>query len=49
MQYEWAHLMAKLQARNPALHQRWQEATAAPQAHPLFEVVPGGVEPWERP
>lgn len=48
MQYEWAHLMAKLQARNPALHQRWQ-ATAAPEAHPLFEVVPGGVEPWERP
>lgn len=48
MQYEWVHLMAKLQARNPGLHQQWQ-ATAAPQPHPLFEVVPGGVEPWERP
>ena len=48
MQYEWAHLMAKLQARNPVLHQQWQ-STATPQAHPLFEVIPGGVAPWERP
>jgi hypothetical protein len=48
MQYEWAHLMSKLQARNPALHVQWQ-ATAAPLAHPMFEVVPGELEPWERP
>jgi len=48
MRYEWVHLMAKLQARNPALHQEWQ-GTGTPQVHPLFEVVPGGMEAWERP
>jgi hypothetical protein len=45
--YEWAHLMTKLQTRNPALHLRWQE-TRTPQIHPLFELVAGEVEPWER-
>lgn len=45
--YEWAHLLAKLKERNPALHQRWL-ATEVPEVHPLFEVRAGGVEPWER-
>ncbi|MEW5791657.1 MAG: pyrimidine dimer DNA glycosylase/endonuclease V [Pseudomonadota bacterium] len=48
MAYEWAHLMAKLKVRNPALYQKWR-ATAAPEAHPLFKVCAGKVEPWERP
>lgn len=48
MEYEWAHLMAKLKVRNPALHQKWR-ATAAPEAHPLFKIRAGEVEPWERP
>lgn len=48
MEYEWAHLLAKLKLRNPALYQTWL-ATKAPEAHPLFEVCVGDVEPWERP
>ena len=39
---------AKLQARNPSLHERWR-ATTAPEAHPLLTVRPGDLEPWERP
>ncbi|MFO1424729.1 MAG: pyrimidine dimer DNA glycosylase/endonuclease V [Candidatus Competibacteraceae bacterium] len=47
MEYEWAHLMAKLKARNPAYYQRWRE-TKLPVPHPLFEVYAGDVESWER-
>ena len=46
--YEWKHLLRKLRARNPKLYARWRKA-ASPQPHPLFEIVPGGVESWERP
>ena len=48
MAYEWTHLMAKLQARNPALHEKWQHSKAF-DPHPLFQVCPGELEPWERP
>ena len=47
LQYEWAHLMRKLQARNPAMHQQWQ-AIQTPEPHPLFTVHSGSVEAWER-
>lgn len=47
MEYEWAHLMAKLKKRNPALHRKWR-ITEMPEAHPLFEVRAGAVESWER-
>jgi len=46
LDYEWAHLLAKLEARNPALHTRWREA--APEPHPMFALVEGGIEDWER-
>lgn len=45
--YEWAHLGAKLATRSPEDAQRWQLSTPTP--HPLFDVVPGGIESWERP
>jgi hypothetical protein len=45
--YEWTHLLAKLKVRNPGLYLKWREAQA-PAPHPLFEVRPGEVEPWER-
>lgn len=48
MAYEWAHLLAKLEKRSPALYRRWLEA-GAPVAHPMFDVCTGDVEPWERP
>jgi hypothetical protein len=47
LQYEWAHLMAKLAVRSPELADRWATETPAP--HPLFRVVPGPIESWERP
>lgn len=47
LDYEWTHLMSKLRARNPVLHQKWQETTT-PVPHPMFEVRVGQVEPWER-
>jgi hypothetical protein len=47
MAYEWAHLLVKLKERNPALYRKWQ-ATEVPDAHPMFKVRAGEVEPWER-
>lgn len=47
MAYEWAHLLAKLKERSPALYLKWL-ATEAPEAHPIFQVQAGEVEPWER-
>ncbi len=46
--YEWRHLLAKLERRSP---ERFAEFAGldVPQAHPLFTVVPGPVESWERP
>jgi hypothetical protein len=47
LEYEWQHLTRKLAARDP----RWLAGLAGvrrPQPHPLFQLVPGGIEPWER-
>lgn len=46
LDYEWTHLMRKLQRRNAAFFNRLQ--TTAPKAHPLFRVRRGGVAAWER-
>jgi len=45
--YEWGHLLRKLRARSPGLYTRWRR-DARPQPHPLFKIVRGGVESWER-
>lgn len=47
LEYEWTHLLAKLKARSPQVYAAVAEITA-PETHPLFHVVPGGVEGWER-
>lgn len=53
--YEWAHLLTKLQRRSPQLYETYKKAheqahkTAGdPKPHPLFAIVAGGVEDWER-
>ncbi len=46
--YEWGHLLAKLAIRDPELRHRVIHESF-PEPHPLFRVVPGGIEPWERP
>ena len=45
--HEWAHLMAKLTRRDPARRKALRRVSR-PDLHPLFRVVPGGVETWER-
>lgn len=46
LDYEWSHLTDKLRARSPLAYRTW--AGHEPQPHPLFDVVPGSIEPWER-
>lgn len=45
--YERQHLLRKLKERDLPGYQSLL-AVQEPQAHPLFTVVAGGVEPWER-
>jgi len=47
MAYEWTHLQVKLKERSPVLFLKWS-ATEIPEAHPVFKVREGNVEPWER-
>jgi hypothetical protein len=44
--YELAHLKSKLKVRDAVAYGRIA-AVEAPQPHPLFEVVEGGIEEWE--
>lgn len=47
LDYEWRHLKAKLAIRD----REWLTTVnriTNPEPHPLFRVVPGPVEPWER-
>ena len=45
--HEWAHLKLKLETRNLKRHAELV-AVAEPQPHPLFQIVDGDVEEWER-
>jgi hypothetical protein len=45
--FEWRHLLAKLENRDPERHAGLARV-GRPQAHPLFRVVAGGVANWER-
>lgn len=44
---EWTHLLAKLERRSPDLWEQ-ERQLREPAVHPLFAVVPGRVESWER-
>jgi hypothetical protein len=46
LEYEWAHLLAKLRGRSPGDFRRWMK-TPVPEAHPMFTIVAGPVAPWE--
>ena len=48
LDFEWRHLMKKLETRAPEQHEKYLEE-ASPEPHPLFLVTPGGVADWERP
>ena len=44
--YEWAHLMAKLRVRDPEWLKHFAAVTR-PDPHPLFSPTPGAVAAWE--
>jgi hypothetical protein len=46
--YEWKHLLRKLRVRSPESYRRWKDVKT-PRSHPIFTVVAGPMEPWERP
>ena len=46
IEYEWEHLMKKLHARARPIHAQLR-GVRRPEAHPLFRVRRGGIEPWE--
>jgi hypothetical protein len=45
--YEWKHLRKKLRARSPQ-HFRRIEKLKIPDPHPIFQTVPGEIQPWEK-
>lgn len=48
LDYEWGHLMRKLEARSPETADRWAQVQR-PDPHPLFVLVEGPMAGWERP
>jgi hypothetical protein len=44
--YERRHLLKKLRRRDPGRGHELRR-TREPEAHPLFRIVPGDIEPWE--
>jgi len=44
--FEWKHLLLKLRKRDPARYRALREVER-PKPHPLFRIVPGGVQRWE--
>lgn len=44
---EWKHLLSKLAERDLARYERLRDITS-PDCHPLFQLVAGAVEAWER-
>ncbi len=46
LEYELAHLQAKLKTRDPSAYASLL-MVKKPQSHPLFDVVEGAVEEWE--
>ena len=47
LMHEWNHLLAKLAIRDPARRDTL-EVVKRPQPHPLFRIVAGDVEAWEK-
>ena len=46
--YEWSHLKQKLATRDSERYRKLADLEQ-PNAHPLFHIVPGDVQDWERP
>jgi hypothetical protein len=46
LEYEWEHLLNKLRTRTPELYHKFRDIKK-PEPHPLFRIVPGGIQNWE--
>lgn len=46
--YEWEHLLRKLEVRSPATYAQAQRVEN-PQLHPMFTLTTGSIADWERP
>jgi hypothetical protein len=47
LRFEWGHLRKKLRSRSPKVARQWR-GLLAPDAHPLFLIIPGTVRSWEK-
>jgi len=47
LNYEWAHLLRKLEHRDPERYLRLVSHATGPAAHPLFTIVEGEIREWE--
>lgn len=45
--HEWHHLLLKIKIRTPTLFEQYQ-AIDIPLPHPLFSIITGTIEPWEK-
>ena len=45
--FEWSHLKRKLRRRSPKIYRQCCNI-AMPRAHPLFRIVPGPIQEWEK-
>ena len=45
--FEWQHLLLKLKSRSPDQYHRFK-SQQMPEAHPLFLIVPGSRQTWEK-
>ncbi len=47
LMHEWHHLLGKLKGRSPDWHVQ-VSSVASPEPHPLFHIVAGSIELWEK-
>jgi len=48
LRYEWKHLRMKLSRRDPEWLQTIEKMTRRKEPSPIFRVIPGAVEAWEK-
>jgi hypothetical protein len=47
LECEWKHLLTKLEKRSPEVFKKCS-AIVTTEPHPIFEIVSGGIEDWEK-
>jgi hypothetical protein len=47
LRFEWGHLLSKFEQRDPERYHQLR-SIKLPDPHPLFRIIPGPVQTWER-